>query len=234
VTTPPNPPNGDDNLYGGPPPPPGDNPPPPPNPYGATPYPGGDAYGGQAQAPKTDGISIAALVLGLSCCLSFVGIILGFVGLSRTKNGQRKGRWAAITGIVVGFLGTGVAIAVIAGGVWIFNNAVTPDNAEVGQCISIDEDGGEVTMLKKECSEKHDGEIVAVEELDSDSAKAAEDAQVGYCTELLSEEDLTAILERDDVELQAVFEDPNDVKDGDHIVCYVEATSGDLDEKVLD
>ena len=250
MTTPPNPPNGDDNLYGGPPPPPSENPygatPPPPaqNPYGATPYPGGGEYGatpypgggdyGQQAPPKTDGISIASLVLGLSCCLSFVGIILGFVGLRRTKNGQRKGRWAAIVGIIAGFLGTAAAIALVAGGVWIFNNAVTPDNAEVGQCISIDEDGGEVTMLKKECGEDHDGEIVAVEELDSDSAKTAEEQQVAYCTELLDEADLTTILGRDDLELQAVFEDPNNVEDGDHIVCYVEATSGKLDEKVLD
>ena len=203
---------------------------PPQTPYGGSPYPGG----GQPEPPKTDGISIASLVLGLSCCLSFVGIILGFVGLRRTKDGQRKGRWAAIVGIIAGFLGTGVAIALVVGGVWIFNNAVTPENAEVGQCISIDEDGGEVTMLKKECSEDHDGEIVAVEELDAEAAQTAEEQQVAYCTEILDEGDLTTILGRDDIELQAVFEDPNNVDDGDHIVCYVEATSGKLDEKVLD
>jgi len=222
VTTPPNPPNdGSGNLYGGPPPP--DQPA-----YGA-PYPGG----GEPAGPKNDGVSIAAFVTGLVCCAP-IGVILGIIGIRRTKDGQRKGRWAAVTGLVLGVLGILAWIGLVAGGVWIFNNAITPDNAEVGQCVSIEEDDGEVTMLKKDCSEKHDGEIVAVDELDSETAKTAEEQQIGYCTEILSEGDLTTILGRDDIELQAVFEDPNNVDDGDHIVCYVEATSGDLDEKVLD
>jgi hypothetical protein len=237
VTTPPNPPNGDDNLYGGPPPPAQD-------PYGSAPYSGGgqppqnpygSSYpgGGQPEGQKTDGVSIAAFVTGLLCCAP-VGLILGFVGLRRTKDGQRKGRWAAVTGLILGSLGVlawiGAAIFIV----FIVNNVVTPDNAEVGQCIGIDEEDGEVTMMKKECGEKHDGEIVAVEELDSDTASTAEDLQVAYCNEIIEEGDLTTILDRDDLELQAVFEDPNNVEDGDHIVCYVEATKGDLDEKVLD
>lgn len=237
MTTPPQPPNGDDNLYGGPPPPSQD-------PYGSTPYPGGgqppqNPYGsapypgGQPEGQKTDGVSIAAFVTGILCCAP-VGVILGFIGLRRTKDGQRKGRWAAVTGLILGSLGILAWIGATVFIVFIVNNVVTPDNAEVGQCISIDEDNGEVSMLKKECDEKHDGEIVAVEELDSDTASTAEDLQVAYCNEIIDEADLTTILGRDDIELQAVFEDPDNVEDGDHIVCYVEATSGDLDEKVLD
>ena len=30
-----------------------------------------------------------------------------------------------------------------------------------------------------------------------------------------------------------MIEDPNDVSNGDHLVCYAEATSGKLDEKIL-
>jgi len=234
VSYPPNPPEGSDNPYGGPPPP-GQE----PNPYGAAPY-GAGPYGGQppyqggGERPKFDGVSIAALVLGLSCCLSLVGAILGFVGLSRTKGGKRRGRWAAVVGIVAGFLGTAALIAAVIGGVWIFENTVRPDNAEVGQCVNIDSDDDGVAMFKKDCTEDHDGEIVGVEELDSDTAQTAQEQQVAYCSEVVSEDDLATINGRDDIELNALFEDPNDVESGDHIVCFVEATSGKLDEKVLD
>lgn len=217
--------SGGDNPYGGQPPYGGQQPP-----YGGTPYPGG--YG-QGQEPSYDGVSIASLVLGLLCCTGPIGAILGFVGLSRTKGGKRKGRWAAVTGIVLGLLATIAIIAMVVGGVWIFSNTVRPDNAEVGQCVDIESDDG-IVMLKKDCSEEHDGEIVAVEEVDSDNRELIEATQVAYCFEVLSDEDAATIEERDDVELEAVLEDPSNVEVGDHIVCYVEATSGKLDEKVLD
>jgi hypothetical protein len=215
VTTPPNPPYGNENPYGG-------QPPEGQSPYGATPYPGGGEYAGQAAPPKTDGVSIP------------VGVILGIIGISRTKNGQRKGRWAAVTGLILGVLGIVAWIGLFAGGYWIFSNVVTPENAEVGQCVDIEEDDGSVSMLKKDCSEDHDAEIVGVEELDGDAAQAAEEQQVAYCSEVMSEEDFATVTGREDLELQAVFEDPNNVEDGDHIVCYAEATSGKLDEKVLE
>lgn len=200
-------------------------------PYGGTPYPGG-GYG-QSQEPSYDGVSIASLVLGLLCCTGPIGAVLGIFGLSRTKGGQRKGRWAAVTGIVLGVLSLIAYAVVIFGGFWFFNNTVRPDNAEVGQCVDIESDDG-VVMFKKDCSEEHDGEIVAVEEVDSDNRELIEATQVAYCYEVLSEEDAATIEERDDLELEAVLEDPSNVDVGDHIVCYVEATSGKLDEKVLD
>ncbi len=225
MTTPPNPPEGNDNPYGAPPPP-GQNP------YGAQPFPGGDPYGGQPAPPKTDGVSIAAFVTGLLCCAP-IGVILGILGIRRTKNGERKGRWAAITGLVLGGLGILAWIGLAVGGVWVFNNAVTPDNAEVGQCVNIDTDDNEVSMLKKECDESHDGEIVAVEEVDSDNKDAIQSGMADYCVELLDAEDLTTLLSNDEIEVKAVIEDPSDVSNGDHIVCYAEAKDGKLKEKLL-
>jgi hypothetical protein len=225
VTTPPNPPEGNDNPYGGPPPP-GQNP------YGATPYPGGE-YGAQPIELKTDGVSIAAFVTGLLCCAP-IGVILGIVGISRTKDRKRKGRWAAVTGIVLGVLGIVAWIGLVAGGVWIFNNTIRPDNAEVGQCVDIETDGGDVTMLKKDCTESHDGEIVGVEKVNSDNREAIQAGMADYCLEIVSEEDQALINEPGDLELNAVIEDPNNVENGDTIVCYAESTGGKLDEKILD
>src|SRR5690606_34226454 len=105
-------------------------------------------------------------VLSFTCCLSLIGVILGFVGLSRTKNDQRKGRWAAVASIPFGIIGTLILVGGIVGIVWSANNTITPSNAEVGQCMNIDDgDDNTVMLQKKDCSEDHDGQIYAVEKL---------------------------------------------------------------------
>lgn len=216
-----------------PPPPPGQGPPygapPPPgqNPYGATPYPGGGEPAGQ----KTDGVSIAAFVTSLVCCAP-VGLVLGIVGMRRTKDGQRKGRWAAVTGLILGILGTIGLIVVGIFVAFVISNSVTPGNAEVGQCVNIDTDDNEVTMQKKDCTEDHDGEIVAVEKVDSDNKEAIEATMADYCSVVIDEADLATIQANSDLDLNAVIEDPSKVENGDHLVCYVESDSK-LDEKIL-
>lgn len=91
-----------------PPPPPGYNAPPPP--------PGYSAYGGPAQVPqKTNGLSVASLVLSLvgviPCFWGFqvpglLGVIFGFIGRSQVKrsNGAQKGGGLALAGLIVGLV----------------------------------------------------------------------------------------------------------------------------------
>ncbi len=221
------------------------------NPYGGNPYGGaGDQnpYGqpqhGQYGAPggqgypaapvKTDGVSITAFVLSLICCAP-VGLILGFVGLGRTKNGQRKGRWAAVTGIVLGVLGLAVWVLVIIGlasGVSWLNSVVTPGNAEVGQCVDIEEEDNTVFFTEKDCTESHDGEIVAKTTVDDDNVDAISERMTEFCSELLDPADLATITENQDLALYAVIEDPNNVEVGDHLACYVESDTK-LDEPIL-
>ncbi|MDZ5622916.1 DUF4190 domain-containing protein [Nocardioides bizhenqiangii] len=214
------------------------------NPYGNDPYgqtpqnPYGAPYQGGAAPTSTDGVSIASLVLGLICCAP-VGLILGFVGLKRTKGGQRKGRGFAITGIVLGLLGLlvwiGVGIAAVAGVAW-FDSLVLPDEAEVGQCIDIDEeDDNTVLLYEKECSEDHDGEIVAVAEVDDSNREAISNggqAMTDYCAEIIDPEDQAKLDAVEGLEYNALIEDPNNVDNGDHFVCYV-SSSDKLDEPIL-
>lgn len=199
----------------------------PPNPYGGAP---GSGFNEPA---KTDGVSIASLVLSLVCCAP-VGLILGFVGLRRTKGGQRKGRGLAITGIVLGLLGLlvwiGMGIAAVAGVAW-FDSLVLPEEAEVGQCIDIDEEGNEVLLREAECSEEHDGEIVAVVEVTDENLEQIESQMVGFCESAISEEDRTKLADYLG-DIQAVTENPNDVEVDDHLVCYIEP-SDKLDEQIL-
>ncbi|WP_183096068.1 DUF4190 domain-containing protein [Nocardioides stalactiti] len=212
----------------------------PPNPYGGGGAGGasfGGAGGGGFQEPaKTDGVSVAALVLGLLCCTSPISLVLGFVGLKRTKGGQRKGRGMAITGLILGILGVlmyiGLGIALAAGVAW-FDSLVQPDEAKVGQCIDVDDDDDNAVLLyEKECSEDHDGEIVAVAEVDDENRDTISNTMADFCATLVSPEDLVKLSEVEGLEFAAVIEDPEDVSNGDHLVCYV--TSDDkLDKKLL-
>lgn len=200
--------------------------PPPPAPYasgsgGGYGAPGAFPGGSDPMPPKTDGISIAALVTSLLCCLAPLGVILGFVGLSRTKGGQRKGRGLAIAGIVIGLL---MSIGSAAAGAALFvfaDSVVTPDDAEVGQCVDIDEEDGTVLMREQKCTEEHDAEIVGIAKVTSDNLDEIKDGMAAYCATAIDPDDLVKLAPYAG-DLNAVIEDPEDVSVGDHLVCYVE------------
>ncbi|HWJ66951.1 MAG TPA: DUF4190 domain-containing protein [Nocardioides sp.] len=217
-------------------------PPPPPSPYGGGSGQGGYGQGGYGQGggfgggfenqpPKTDGVSVASFVLSLLCCTGLIGLILGFVGLSRTKNGQRKGRGFAIAGIVLGILSVIAGIAAIVFFVVFAQSVVTPDNAEVGQCVDLEAEDDTILLTKAKCAEEHDAEIVAVVEVDEENLEEIETGMTGYCVTAIAEGDQDAVAPYLG-DLDAVIEDPNDVNVGDTLVCYVEP-SEPLDEPIL-
>lgn len=192
------------------------------NPYGA-PYAGGQpGYGAPQQPVKTDGVSIASFILSLLCCTGLIGLILGFVGLSRTKNGQRKGRGFAIAGVVLGALGV---LAGIGFGVFIAffaSQVVSPGDAKVGECVNLKNDNDTVLMTKATCTDDHDAEIVGTATVTSDNLAEIKDSMAGYCAQAIDDADLAKLSDYLD-KINAVIEDPNDVSVGDHLVCYVEA-----------
>ncbi len=185
----------------------------------------GQWQGGNDAAKPNDGVSIAAFVLSLTCCLSIVGVIMAFFGLARTKNGQRRGRWAAIAAIPVGLVLTLVAGAVVALGIWGWNQIVTPDNAKVGQCVEIEESDDKdntIGMMKADCDDDHDAQIVAVEKITS--ANQGNGIEL-FCQQAIAPELATAIESEGNLNLKGVMEDPpGDV--GDVVVCYVERADG--------
>src|SRR5262249_37441445 len=89
------------------------------------PYPPAPAYGPPGYDPygqpnvmmvvtqPTSGAAVASLVLGIlgllvgwcACLLpNLVGIVLGHMGLSQTKDGRANGRGMAVAGLVLGYL----------------------------------------------------------------------------------------------------------------------------------
>lgn len=215
------------------------------NPYGGPiPSGGGGGYGdpygqsnpyGNEMPKKTDAVSIIGFVLSLTCCLSLIGAILGFVGLSRTKGGRRKGRWAAISAAIIGVIGTLVGAALVAVFVIFAQSVIDVEEAKVGECASVSsDDGNSVLLREKDCSEDHDAEIVWVGDVGDvkslDVAPTNPDdftdsgASFLICTNLMDPADLEAI--GDDVEYQYVTTDENP-SDSDAALCYAERDNGD-------
>ncbi|MFC5729625.1 MULTISPECIES: DUF4190 domain-containing protein [Nocardioides] len=216
-----------------------------PNPYGAG---GGGAYGAPPgggfpnQQPKTDGVSVASFVLSLLCCTGLLGLILGFVGLSRTKGGKRKGRGFAIAGIVLGLLGTialvATIIAVATGGLkGLLPTAV--NDLKDGECITADglaEDDGGVTNIKVvDCDQEHDGQVIGTKKLTSSEAadydfESQEDI-LDSCTPMLDGGE-NALVADPQYYLIALTQQEKP-SSGDQVACIITLRNGDpLDKKL--
>jgi hypothetical protein len=72
--------------------------------------------------PSTDGFAITGFVLAMVSIFTFwmflpplLGIVFSAIGMSRTKNGKRKGRGLAVAGLVVSIIvSVGLTVWIIA------------------------------------------------------------------------------------------------------------------------
>lgn len=100
---------------------------PPAQPYGA-PYGQPAQPFGYAPPPATNGLAIASLVVSIVSLVvcagftGFVGAILGHVAKGQIRRGNEQGGGLALAGIIVGWLGFALFIALVVGfialGVW--------------------------------------------------------------------------------------------------------------------
>lgn len=197
---------------------------------GGNPYGGYQPYGAGAPLPRTDGISIAAFVCALTCCAGPVGVGLGIAGIVRTKGGRRRGRWAAVTGLVVGSIATLAMIAVFVAFVVAISNTVYEEDAEVGQCVNTGFLGMESDDLwDASCAEEHDAEVVAVREVTADIESSYDRGASAkeLCTPLVSDE-YAAVLADPDYRLDYASDALDEqISEGDWLVCYLERVDGE-------
>lgn len=196
---------------------------------GGNPYGGYQPYGGGAPLPRTDGISIAAFVCALTCCAGPIGVGLGIAGIVRTKAGRRRGRWAAVTGLVVGSIATLAMIAVFVAFVVAISNTVYEEDAEVGQCVNTGFLGSESDDLwEASCSEEHDAEIVAVvvavAELEADFDAGVPISEI--CAPFV-DDSYAEVTDDPDYRMDfATDAFDEEINDGDWLVCYLERADG--------
>jgi Domain of unknown function (DUF4190)/zinc-ribbon domain len=82
--------------------------------------PSGYGYLPQPATPATNGMAIASMVLGIVWVYwigSILALIFGYIALNQIKRTGQNGRAMAIAGIVLGWIGVGLLLAVIALGV---------------------------------------------------------------------------------------------------------------------
>jgi hypothetical protein len=190
-----------------------------------------------------DGVSIASFVLSLLCCTGLIGLILGFVGLSRTKGGKRKGRGFAIAGIVLGLLATIAGGALIAAAATGGLNSIfgTPVNdLKDGQCITADglgenDDSGVGNIEVVECDVKHDGQVIGTKKLSSSEASdydiTSEDGVAKNCTPMLDGGE--AVLITDPKYYLVALTQDEKPSSGDKVVCIITLKDGGTLDKKL-
>ncbi len=103
-------------------PPPHQEPPPPPPPYQQPPPGYAQQYGypGYVSSPGTNGLAIASMVLGILWLWwigSILALVFGYVAKSQIRNTGQSGSGMATAGIVLGWVGVGILLLVIAVGI---------------------------------------------------------------------------------------------------------------------
>jgi hypothetical protein len=148
-------------------------PPPPPTPYGPQPYQTwSQGYSPYANPAPLNGMSVAALVLGILCCVPGVGLVLGLIGLNQTRRRGERGRSMAVTGIVLSSLGLVVWALGVAGAATGFfddvkdtvrrNASASPVKGECFDAPSGSLEGMAYDFDVVSCAGEHDGEVFAV------------------------------------------------------------------------
>lgn len=178
------------------------------------------------ESSSTDGVSIAALVCSLTCCAGPIGVGLGIAGLVRTKDGKRSGRWAAITGLVLGVVITLAMVAFVAFAAVLGVRTVYVSDARVGQCVNFDffDD-----LSKGECDEPHEAEVVWVGRFD---AALIDEYSNNAFDEFCALRDLTpehaAAAKDEKYDLGILIDTFDDYpEDGDWFLCYLERADGE-------
>ncbi|MFC7305076.1 DUF4190 domain-containing protein [Streptomyces monticola] len=172
----PPPPQGPQPPYGqGPQPPYGWQQPPPAYPYGPAGFP---------PQPRTNGLAIASMVLGILCFLPPLGLILGIVALSQINKRGERGKGMAVAGITLSSIGTAFVVLAFSLG-WAasfwggFTDAAeesqkngTTFTLKVGECFNSPTGKleGETTDIDVvDCDGAHDGEAYGTFRLDDGS-----------------------------------------------------------------
>ena len=135
-------------------------------------------------AHPRDPVAVAALVSGL-LCLAPVGLVLGVIALRRTRDGSLHGRPFAILAVTMSLIVLVVAPLAWLGSVVLGDHLPTAADVRPGDCVDLSEAD---SLIERNCSQSHRGEVAAVGELDTASANGYTAADAAdFCAPLLEE-----------------------------------------------
>lgn len=191
-----------------------------------------------------NGLAIAALCCGLGAFLPLVGlvaVVLGVVALNQLRSGFQRGRGMAVTGVVLGVLGTlawaFVVVAVVTGtddepvrsasGQVSAQSKVFVDKLKAGDCFS----GGRTAQIDLvtsiPCSSPHESQVIAIFDLPDGpypgEAKVTAAAEKG-CTDRM--DPLLTDRAYSDLDPSYIYPDADTWRGDRSVLCLVEAPSG--------
>ncbi|MCH0566300.1 MULTISPECIES: DUF4190 domain-containing protein [unclassified Streptomyces] len=205
------------------PPPPGPHQPPAapgphqaPGPYGPPYQPWAQGYSPVNRPAPVNGVAIAALVLGLLCCVPGLGLVLGVIALVQIRRRGERGTAMAVTGAVLSAIGLALWAAVLATGaaadMWDgFREGVRggADSSLVeGRCYVAPGgmgDGDVYDVDEVPCDREHDGEVFHTFTMTGGSsypgAAAVSDAADDACSAHIGDYVMDSWAVTDDVEV---------------------------------
>lgn len=120
------------------------------------------------------------------------------------------------------------------GGVEEKGESLTPDTAEAGQCVDIDDDAGQIDITVAACGRDHDAQIVHVTDVtEAIGADADLDDAAALCPSFMAPDDVAALEAYDgDLTWGLLIDEPDNLDGYDRLVCYVQDPDGQLDEQL--
>lgn len=193
----------------------------------------GPAYGGPAELPPSKGMAITAMVFSFLVCipiLPIVAIVLAIIVLRRGKDGRNHGKGLAIGALVVAPIMLLATAAVIVGIAVVATTLKDVNDLEAGQCFDgLDADRSFRNLTVVDCSEAHDGQVLATVTLTASEASAyADDEQAGgaLCArEIGQDEAIVSYLSRPGLE-PLLLTDRERPRAGDTLACVVHRADG--------
>ncbi|KAA1418682.1 hypothetical protein F0U44_09300 [Nocardioides humilatus] len=200
----------------------------------ASPYAPMPPLGSPPPVREFDRASLVGFALSLTGIASIVGVVLGVLGLRRTADGTKDGRWAAILAVVIGLVATLGIVVAVAGMVWFRDNVRTTARVEAGTCVDVDDSDG-VLFFPRSCTSPHHGEVVATGKFRGRAAIAIINAPAAQFCFAMADEGYRRAARTGDYSVSLVFsaEERGHPGPDDSFACYYSRRDGlSLDEPI--
>lgn len=172
----------------------------------------------------TDRVSLWALVSAL-CCLAPVGLVLGVMGLRRTRSGDVFGRPYALLAVTISLIAFATAPAGWIASRWLADSMPRASDVSAGDCFDLDD---ERTIDLTDCSEPHHAEVAGTGRVDDELAARYDEASAAtLCAPFLSATHARAAgTGRYAIGLLVDTSQADEPTTGDDLVCYLAELSG--------
>jgi preprotein translocase subunit Sss1 len=191
------------------------------------------AYAGQPGGDEpSKALAITALVLSFFGCVvigALIAIPMAIIVLLRGRDGRNHGKGLAIAAIILSVLTLAVPVVAVVAGVSYVNGLTDVNDLEEGDCLDADgltdSASDTVTDIEKvSCSEDHDGEVLATDEVTAEQADdAASIDTTAVCAPAIEAAGKSAVV-TDGIQVTALT--VAEPEEGDTIACIAYNADG--------